>query len=132
MCVHPPSHVYNMNIKKALFSNFKVQMTNSPTPLPAWLSLDHGSTSPTLVLVEMMAGAGLEIGRPREQFYLHFEIFLFVEKLMSPKLISSNIDVIVIQLKLSFIQNLGGGKHIIKQGNFFIKQKFQNKNTQCW
>lgn len=71
-------------------------MTNSPTPLPAWLSLDHDSTFPTLVLVEMMARAGLEIGRTKEQFYLHFEIFFFVEKLMTPKLISSNIDVIVI------------------------------------
>lgn len=107
-------------------------MTNSPTPLPAWLSLNYGSTSPTLVLVEMMAGAGLEIGRTRKQFYLHFEIFFFVEKLMFPKLISSNSDVRVIQLELSFIQNWGGGKHIIKQDNFFIKQKFQNKNTQYW
>lgn len=75
-----------MNIKKALFYNLKVQMSNSPTPLPAWLSLNHGSMSPTLVLVEMMAGAELEIERTREQFYLHFEIFFFVEKLMSPQI----------------------------------------------
>lgn len=128
MCVHPPSHVYSMNIKKALFSNFKVQMTNSPTLLPAWLSLNHGSKFPTLVLLEL----AWRLGEPESSFTSILRFFFFVEKLMSPKLISSNSDVRVIQLKLSFIQNWGGGKHIIKQDNFFIKQKFQNKNSQYW
>lgn len=74
-------------------------MTKGSTSSPACVPLSHG-TSPTLVLVEVMAGVGLGLGRTREQFYLHFEIFPIVEKLMSKKINlfknSSQINIIKI------------------------------------
>lgn len=64
-----------------------------------------------------MAGVGLGLGRIREQFYLHFEIFRsVVEKLM---FIKNHFKLMSLKLYLFLTR----GKHIIKKIIIFPKSK---------